>query len=149
MQRYSWRRSTARPLTNYHYFRSPYGQAWKTTKSELHRISNGDLLCSSMGSCRRSFDATVQLKPLCGFLPGCCYLRSQTGQTAKSTKSELQLQSTLQRMSNGDPLCLFDTGPCRRSLDAGQQYAQLALAWAASRQVCFFQATRRGTSKQR
>ena len=45
----------------------------------------------------------------------------------KSTKSELQLQSALQRISNGDPLCLFDKGPCRRSFDAGLQYAQLAL----------------------
>ena len=48
-------------------------------------------------------------------------------QTVKSTKSELHLQSALQRISNGDPLCLFDKGPCRRSFDAGLQYAQLAL----------------------
>ena len=99
----------------------------KTTKSELQRISNGDLLCSGKGSSRRSFPATVQLEPLCGLFLNCCYLRSNHGQTVKSTKSELQLQSALQRISNGDPLCLFDNGPCRRSFDAGLQYAQLAL----------------------
>ena len=107
-------------------------QTLKTTKrglrlqSTLQRISNGDL-CSSMGTCRRSFPATVQLEPLCGLFLNCCYLRSHHGQTVKSTKSELQLQSALQRISNGDPLCLFDKGPCRRSFDAGLQYAQLAL----------------------
>lgn len=55
------------------------------------------------------------------------HLKLLCGQTAKSAKRELQLQSTLQRISNGDPLCLFDKGPCRRSFDAGLQYAQLAL----------------------
>ena len=41
-------------------------------------------------------------------------------------------------MSNGDPFCLFDTGPCRRSLDAGQQYAQLALHGPQVDRCAFF-----------
>ena len=115
------------PLIGPSLIRSPNEQTLKTTTCELQRISNGDLLCSGKGSCRRSFLATVQLEPLCGLSLNCCYLRSHRGQAVKSTKSELQLQSALQRISNGDPLCLFDKGPCRRSFDAGLQYAQLAL----------------------
>eukprot|EP00439_Symbiodinium_sp_Y106_P046697 s2414_g5.t5 len=115
------------PLNGPSLIRSPNEQTLKTTKCELQRISNGDLLCSGKGSCRRSFPATVQLEPLCGLFLNCCYLRSHHGQTVKSTKSELQLQSALQRISNGDQLCLFDKGPCRRSFDAGLQCAQLAL----------------------
>ena len=54
------------PLYGPSLIRSPNEQTLKTTKSELQRISNGDLLCSGKGSCRRSFPATVQLEPLCG-----------------------------------------------------------------------------------
>ena len=54
------------PLYGPSLIRSPNEQTLKTTKSELQRLSNGDLLCSGKGSCRRSFPATVQLEPLCG-----------------------------------------------------------------------------------
>ena len=66
--------------------RSPSEQTLKTTKCELQRISNGDLLCSGKGSCRRSFPATVQLEPLCGLFLNCCYLRSHHGQRAVPTE---------------------------------------------------------------
>ena len=98
------------PLNGPSLIRSPNEQTLKTTKCELQRlqrISNGDLLSSGKGSCRRSFPATVQLEPLCGLFLNCCYLRSHHGQTVKSTKSELQLQSALAKDKQPRPPLSF------------------------------------------
>ena len=82
-----------------------------------------DLLCSCKGSCRRSFDAMVQLEPLCGPSVNYSHIFLLNWQTLKTTKRGLRLQSTLQRISNGD-LC-SSMGPCRRSFDATVQLAPL------------------------
>ena len=89
----------------------------------LQGISNGDLLCSCKGSCRRSFDAMVQLEPLCGPSGNYSHIFLLNWQTLKTTKRGLRLQSTLQRISNGD-LC-SSMGTCRRSFDATVQLAPL------------------------
>ena len=108
------------PSTNYNRTRLLNWQTLKTTKrglrlqSTLPRISNGDLLCLRMGPCRRSFDATVQLAPLYSPSSNCHYFRSPSGQTWKTTKSELH------RISNADLLCSCK-GSCLRSFDAPVQ----------------------------
>ena len=89
----------------------------------LQRISNGDPLCSCKGSCRRSFDAPVQLEPICGPSANYSHTRLLNWQTPKTRKRGLRLQSTLQKISNGD-LCLR-MGPCRRCFDATAQLAPL------------------------
>ena len=89
----------------------------------LQGISNGDLLCSCKGSCRRSFDAMVQLEPLCGPSVNYSHIFLLNWQTLRTTKRGLRLQNTLQRISNGD-LC-SSMGTCRRSFDATVQLAPL------------------------